>query len=85
MSDPPASPFSRRAAIVLLVLAVVVFLVGVVALAMGWIEVATACAAIFTVMWLGMRSRMKRAARDAEAGDAPAVQEPRPTPRRRQR
>jgi uncharacterized membrane protein len=49
---------------------VVVFIVGVVALAMGWIEVATACAAVFTVMWLAMRARTKKVAREAEAAEA---------------
>jgi len=31
-----------------------------VSLALGWIEVATACVAVFTVGWLGMRARIKR-------------------------
>jgi uncharacterized membrane protein len=69
---------------VLLAGAVAVFIVGVVALAAGWIEVATACAGVFTVMWLAMRSRMKKVAREAEAAQAGPT-EPRSSRRRRPR
>lgn len=76
MATTPEPPFTRRVATVLLAIAVIVFLVGVISLALGWIEVATACAGVFTVMWLTMRMRLKKRAREADAASAPTAKAP---------
>jgi hypothetical protein len=70
--NPATAPFTRRTALVLLVGAVVVFVVGVVSLALGWIEVAAACAAVFTVGWLAMRSRLRKAGRQRDEAESTA-------------
>ena len=84
MEAPPPSPFSKREATVFLVGAVVTFVVGVIALALGWIEVASACAGVFAIGWLGMRSRIKRVAREREEAEreAQAAEAPKREPRR---
>jgi cytochrome b len=73
VSSPPAPPFTRRTALVLLAGAATVFVVGVVSLAFGWIEVATACAAVFTVGWLAMRRRLRRIDRGRDDVERPAA------------
>ncbi|MEW6582826.1 MAG: hypothetical protein AB1416_08710 [Actinomycetota bacterium] len=83
MQPSPAAPFTRRTATILLAAALVLFVVGVVSLAVGWAEVATACAAVFAVGWLGMRARAKRIAAQREAArrEAAEAEAARPDPR----
>ena len=72
MDKPAPAPFTKRTAMWLLVAAVFLFVVGVVSLALGWIEVATACAAIYAVGWLGLRSRVKRVKAEAKRAEEEA-------------
>jgi hypothetical protein len=51
---------SPRAARVMVALVVLVFLVQIVALALGWIEVALACAGVYVVAWFALRGWMGR-------------------------
>lgn len=57
--DPPRR-LSPRAARVLIAVFALVFVVQVVALAVGAIEVALACAAVYVVAWFAVRGLMGR-------------------------
>jgi hypothetical protein len=61
---PTADARRRRIGIVALVAVIVLFVVELVALSLGWFDVAAACVAIFFVGWFVMRAAMKR--QDAE-------------------
>ena len=57
---PPADPRRRLIGIVALVAVVVLFVVELVALSLGWFDVAAACVALFFVGWFVMRAVVKR-------------------------
>jgi Flp pilus assembly protein TadB len=54
----PGRP-SPRLGLLLVAVAVALFLVQIVALALGWIEIALACAGLFVVAWFVLRARMR--------------------------
>jgi hypothetical protein len=58
----PTDPTTRRRriGIAALVATVLVFIIELVALALGQLEVAAACFAVFVVGWFALRSWMKR-------------------------
>jgi len=57
---PTADARRRRIGILALAGVVVLFVVELVALSLGWFDVAAACVAIFFVGWFVMRAMMKR-------------------------
>lgn len=57
----------RSIGIALAGLTAALFLVQIAALALGWFEVAAACAALFVGGWFALRSWQRRLAREAAA------------------
>lgn len=55
------SPPRRTIGIVLAGLTLALFALQMVALALGWFEVAALCAAVFVAGWFVLRSRQRRA------------------------